>query len=485
MTTRVPVLRLLPIIVVGLACTIDFEVRGDEAIMIGSRRELFVDHRLIAKLDGIALRMHEPRPSGVALKFDRPWEGPFSGYVTILQDGDVHRMYYRGLPELVDFTDAECTCYAESTDGIHWVKPELELYEVFGTRKNNVILHGEAPASHNFAPFVDTRPGAPADERFKAVGGSESSGLLAYASPDGIHWRRWGRKPILTGGAFDSQNVVFWSEAEKCYVCYFRVYTDVRSIARATSADFATWSKPEIMEFGQAPHEHLYTNQTFPYPRASQLYVSLPMRYFANRKVLDDATFDALPIHAAYRPHVRQESTDGVLMTSRGGNRYDRTFLEAFMRPGLDPGNWVSRSVMAARGLVQTGPTEMSIYYQQHDGQPSAHLRRFSLRLDGFASAYAGHVGGELLTTPVTFSGGELEINFSTSAGGCVQVEIQDADGVPLPGYAVGECPEMIGDAVERIVSWKSGSDVSKLAGKTVRLRFVMRDADLYSFRFR
>jgi hypothetical protein len=34
------------------------------------------------------------------------------------------------------------------------------------------------------------------------------------------------------------------------------------------------------------------------------------------------------------------------------------------------------------------------------------------------------------------------------------------------------------------IVPWKQGSDVSKLAGQPIRLRFVMREADLYAFRF-
>ncbi len=41
------------------------------------------------------------------------------------------------------------------------------------------------------------------------------------------------------------------------------------------------------------------------------------------------------------------------------------------------------------------------------------------------------------------------------------------------------------GDAIEEVVKWNSGSDVSTLVGKPIRLRFVMTDADLYSIRFR
>ncbi len=75
-------------------------------------------------------------------------------------------------------------------------------------------------------------------------------------------------------------------------------------------------------------------------------------------------------------------------------------------------------------------------------------------------------------------------MNFATSAAGDIRVEIQDAAGKPLPGFALDECRPIFGDTIERSVAWKSGSDVSKLVGQTVRLRFVLRDSDLYSFRF-
>jgi len=79
----------------------------------------------------------------------------------------------------------------------------------------------------------------------------------------------------------------------------------------------------------------------------------------------------------------------------------------------------------------------------------------------------------------------ELVINFATSAAGSVRIEVQDADGKPIEGFALADCPETFGDAIERTVRWKAGPDVSRLAGRPVRLRFVLKDADLYSFRFR
>ena len=111
-------------------------------------------------------------------------------------------------------------------------------------------------------------------------------------------------------------------------------------------------------------------------------------------------------------------------------------------------------------------------------------MRRYTLRIDGFVSVQAPLAGGEFTTKPLVFQGSKLVINFATSAAGSVQVEIQDQDGKPLEGFTLADCPETFGDSLRREVSWKAGSNVGKLAGKPVRLRFVLKDADLYSIQF-
>lgn len=455
-----------------------------QVLEIGNRRELFVDHYLIDRLQGTRLKLHEPQLAGVALKFDRPWEGAFVGYCTVIKDGDVYRLYYRGLPKAGrDGSEIEGTCYAESRNGVRWEKPNLGLYEILGTRDNNVVLHGHAPASHNFSPFLDSRPGVPASERFKGVGGSQASGLIGFVSADGVRWKKWREKPIFTKGVFDSQNVVFWSESEGCYACYFRTFTSdgFRTVSRATSKDFENWSAPAPMTFGDAPTEHLYTSQTHPYFRAPQIYIATPMRLLPGRRVLTKEQANALGV----QPNYAGDCADAVFMTSRGSNWYDRTFMEGWIRPGNDLGNWASRAGMTALGVVPTGPAEMSVYKQAHYAQASAHLLRYTLRTDGFTSVNAPYSGGELVTKPLTFSGRELVINFATSAAGGVRVEILDEGGKAVPGHSHAEATELVGDEIERVVTWKAGADVSKLAAIPVRLRFVMKDADLFSLRFR
>jgi hypothetical protein len=181
------------------------------------------------------------------------------------------------------------------------------------------------------------------------------------------------------------------------------------------------------------------------------------------------------------------DCADGVLLTSRAGSdRFDCTFQEALVRPGTGDSNWVSRTNYPALGVIQTGPAEMSMFVQRDYGQRTAHLERMTLRLDGFSSVHAPYAGGEMVTRPLTFTGKELEINCSTSAAGGLFVEIQDAGGKPIEGYALADCDEIFTDDVARVVTWKKkGSDVGKLAGRPVRLRFVMKDADLYSLRFK
>jgi hypothetical protein len=131
-------------------------------------------------------------------------------------------------------------------------------------------------------------------------------------------------------------------------------------------------------------------------------------------------------------------------------------------------------------------PNELSLYATESywHGKGSA-LRRYTLRLDGFVSVNANAKGGEVITKPITFTGNKLEINFSTSAAGSIRVELQDHAGKPIPSYTLNECPAHFGDTIDRTVTWKSGPDIGALAGKPIRIRFQLKDADLYSYKFR
>lgn len=480
-----------------------------EPIDLGSRRELFIDHYLIEELQGTSLKLHHPQAGGIAVKYDGPTDGIFSFYTTILKDGDLFRMYYRGydstLKTETDWTKS-ITCYAESRDGIHWTKPALGIVEINGSKQNNAIL----PVGGAFCPFLDNRPGVPPSERYKANMEARNQrkegkdGLVGYVSGDGIHWKLISNEPIVEStldNHFDSQNVMFWSEVEQKYLLYARhtegglgegtlatVVGKKRATARATSSDFLHWSDPVLMTYSDTgstvPSQHLYTNQTTPYFRAPHIYISLPGRLQQGRRALSDKQGEALGVHHGGGGF--KDIADGVLLTSRSGTtHYDFTFRESFVRPGIGNSNWTSRNNYPALGVVPTGPHEMSIYVQRNYGQKSAYLERMTLRTDGFASVNAPYDSGEFVTKAITFTGKNLVINYAASAAGGIQVEIQNEKGRPISGYTLEECSEIIGDEMDRIVMWENGDDVSELAGKPVRLKFQMKDADLFSIQFR
>ena len=429
-------------------------------VEIGSKRQLFVDDWLVDVATSTTLVLHRPREAEIVLRLDEPWEGSTAAYFTVFEDGDLYRMYYRC------HNDAnETTCYAESTDGIHWEKPSLGLFPFEGSTANNIVWSG--PEAHNFAPFVDTNPDRKPGEEYKALGGQPP---IALVSPDGINWNRLQEEAVLTRGAFDSQNLAFWDEERGHYSAYFRIFTSVRAIARSISLNFTEWSNGIPIDLGDSPREHLYTNATTPYFRAPDVLLAFPSRFAPDRQRVAEHSLPGV--------------SDAVFMSSRDGVNFDRRFMQSFIAPGRDLRNWTERSNMVASGVVPTGDDEISVYYTQHYRHPTAHLRRGVLRTDGFVSLDAPHSGGEVLTRPIVFSGNTLEINYRTSAVGSVRIELLDAAGAPLEGFTLGDADELFGDDVDRTVTWNGASDVGALAGRPVRLRLVLKDAEVYSLRF-
>ena len=480
------------------------ELTAAEPINIGARRELFVDDYLIDRFEGRAeLRLHSPTQREVVFACDKPWEGNWSGLVTYIQDGDTYRMYYtagqwgRGRNSI---------CYAESNDGVRWTRPELGLVESNGAKKNNIILPAHGIIA--FVPFKDENPDCKPDEQYKAMvaRSTPARGLYGYASPDGIHWRAMRDKPLITKGKFDSQNVAFWDSGQGRYVSYYREMRGpndeigpegpqlglddkgpARDVMTCTSRNFLDWTDPQWVQYPGSPREQIYLNQIRPYYRASHLLVGFPGRFMAGREIEK-----GLPLlqHPSYKYASISET---LFMTSRDGLHFKR-WGEAFIRPGPRKERWIYGATFATYGLVVTKgetvdmPDELSLYVNDGGGWTQGgkadRFRRYTLRIDGFVSVNAPLSGGEVVTKPLTFTGSKLAMNFATSAAGSVRVEIQSGSGTPMEGYALEDCPEIFGDAIDRAVKFKQGSDVTHLAGKPIRLRFVLKDADLYSFHF-
>ena len=510
-------------------------------IDIGSRRELFVDSAIVEELSGGAqLRLHRPVPREIALEHDLPWEGTGCIYHCVFLDGDLFRMYYRGYnvnPSYESSKSGQVThklgLYAESHDGIHWRKPELGLYQFNGSKANNIVLangdlDGVTIDPSEMAIFKDENPAAPPDARYKALvltrhAEHNRRGLIALKSADGLRWTPLVKHPVITDGAFDSQNLAFWDAEHSVYRAYWRYfdrgtpdqpYVGIRSIRTATSKDFIRWNNQRDLVYPDAPRTHLYTNAVKPYPRAPHLLIGFPTRYLerelnnglgeARAKAAPEkiqqwsASLRALPEleqrerRAAASERYGSALTETVLMASRDGVTFKR-WEEAFLPPGIErEGTWnyghqyVAWHVIETKSDLPGAPNELSFFAtESYWTPPGSALRRYTLRLDGFVSVQASMSGGELVTKPVRFTGRQLRLNFSTSAAGSVRVELQDEAGRPLPGFSLEDCPPLFGDSVERPVSWRSGTDVGALAGQAVRLRIVLQDADVYAYQFK
>ena len=446
-------------------------------LAIGDRLEPFVDDYLIDELPGTTtLRPHQPTPEEVVLVADQPWEGTSSGYFTIFGDGDRYRMYYRGAHRSP--AHREVTCYAESSDGINWSRPDLGLFEFDGSRDNNIVLDGVG--THNFTPFLDTNPDCEADARYKALGRGLRTPdgrignvykLYAFKSVDAIHWTLMRDAPVLTAGKFDSQNLAFWDPLRGCYVEFHRNMRDgYRDVQTCISDDFLTWSDPVWLSYTGVPREHLYTNAIRPYERAPHILLGFPTRFFPKPLFPD-----------------RPDQTEPTFMTSRDGRSFRRWpgALIPVTAPADRTGN---RCNYLEWGLVRLPHSDRELSVYATEGRRSGagtRLRRFTFRVDGFVSVHASAAGGRLLTRPLVFEGSDLVINFATSPGGHLRAELLDTAGRALPGFSMAEAAVMSGDHIEQAVRWPGGARVARLAGKPVRLRVALHDADLYSIRFR
>ncbi len=486
-----------------LALSLALSLPAAEPIDIGSRLELFTDSHLIESIQRDARRqLHQPIPREISLTMDKPWEGNAVNYMTAFRDGDVYRLYYRGADVVYKqdgYTEShrEVTCYAESKDGIHWTRPNLGLFEFNGSKANNIVWDGVG--RHNFTPFRDPNPAAPANARYKAIGFGEKTadkpaGLYVFRSPDAIHWSLITDKPVITNGKFDSQNLAFWDSERGEYREYHRGSLRGRDIMTGVSKDFVTWTEPVFLEYSPGRVSELYTNQIIPYYRAPHLFLGFPTRYI-DRGWTKSA--EALP-RPEYRKlrgaKSRREGTavtDGMFMSGRDRLHFE-VWPESFIRPGLRKTDmWFYGDAYQNWGLVETksaiadAPDEISIYVTENTMQErTAYLRRYTIRVDGFVSLNAPLSGGEVLTKPVRFRGRRLLLNYSTSAAGTIRVQLEDPSGHAYEGFSFAGSAELYGDSLSQQVEWKSGGDVSALADKPVRVRIELRDADLYSLKF-
>ncbi|MCP4643836.1 MAG: hypothetical protein GY851_25565 [bacterium] len=428
-------------------------------------------------------------------------------------------------------------CYAESADGIHWEKPNLGLCEWEGARENNILFPNDTfdyvfSEMEGASVFIDPVATSP-ETKYKMFvkispvgkGGTEDKGPIpvvgekalkkgqyAFGSPDGIHWTLL-KPEKVNPGHDDTQFSVFWDECIGKYVQYTRIKvrnepqvahykalygdkgrdTDLH-VGRAVSDDFLNWGPettvlaPDEKDRAGAPEGvtpiDFYGGNMSRYDEAPNAYIGLPNAYY--HWALD-------PVRKWWSgKRVQLPGTlDVQLVTSRDGIHWHRTpKRKPFIRVGPEGTFW-SKTLWPDGNAIRVGDelwfyfAGLDVSHKEQSLLPSSGARgRAVLRLDGFISANAAYTGGELVTRPLVFDGGCLQLNMDAGAGGTVEVCVLDEDGEPIPGFTVNDADALTGNSVGAVATWNGDPDVSALAGRTVKLRFLMRDAGLYSFQF-
>lgn len=496
---RTILLLLLPFALPGMSL-LSAAQNQDGVIDVGSQKQLFIDNRFIASSEDVTLTINRPRRDGeVLIKPDQPWEkdGRICVYSSVVKDKGKIRVWYDFLQPTGPgpYDHQRRVCYAESEDGLNFTKPKLGLHEVAGDTDNNVVLPGVIGGC---AVWID--PKAPPEHRYKTQAKVYPTGQFhMHSSPDGLNWELFAKLNPGPGG-WDTQSIVFWDPRITRYVLYTRYWvrrkpreTSYRTVRRLESNDLRQWDNQSIVmkaddidlathdtPTGQPPVDY-YGADVFRYDEAEDVYIMLAEAYWhwkeRPEKGLGPATFDV-------RLAVSRDGKDFRRMPKR----------EAFMPVGLD-GRFDSRMVWAMPDPVRMGD-EIWIYYaganRDHGGNldPAAGgeelsgIGRAVLRLDGFVSADAGPTGGILTTPPVRFTGKRLELNVDAGEKGAVLVELLDENNQPIKGYSKDDAIAIQGDSVAMPVRWKSGGDLSELAGTPPRIRFHLRDCKLYAFQF-
>jgi len=453
--------------------------------------QLFLDDQWIFEKNNVTRVWHrfQKHPSNPLILKSKLEEALYL-FGTVLMDSDpdvggepIFRMWYYASGKGMTWT-----AYARSSDGLNWEKPELGLIEIDGSQANNVVFCPPGWLPLGLAGVIkDPRTDIKENERYKLMTAARNAATgektyLLAVSPDGLRWTLQGAFTPPPPCKPDRACFV-WDSFRQVYALYNRAkfapseLTERgdsaywgRAIALCTSEDFKNWSEPELVMHADSDDPdgtEIYGSATFPYEGQ---WVSLPQ---IHRSLPHLAYIDIAIAHSRDGQNWRREKE---LVLPRGGiGEWDRFNQCASTRPVcIGDELWVYYSGRLYRHGEYHRYTELKDTGPHHIGIGLA-----TLRLDGWCSLQAGFDGGEVVTKPIILPAGDLFIN-AKSDWGEVVVEVLETNGNII--NKVKSMP-VIGDSVRLKVQWQEDNSLEHLVGKSVKLRFIIKNALLYSWK--
>lgn len=474
---------------------------AETVIDVGNKKQIFLDGLFLDTKENVQLVMHKPYRDGqILIKPDKPWELDPKGkehriglYSCVLkEDGRIRVWYDMGRGEM---SSELRVAYAESTDGIHFTKPNLGLHEVDGSKENNIVISGLRLAGA--AVWKD--PHAAPEHRYKTQTKVYPSGRLRiHSSPDGIHWKLMSDLKV---GHIDTQNIILWEPSIERYLLFTRRWMNdsdkllrYRTVRRLESTDLKNWTnekmvmRPDDIDWNMHDKKtkrtpvDFYGGGVFKYEEADRAYLMFTQPTWAwmdwDEPGLGPATIDV------------------QLAVSRDAEKFQRIGnRRAFLSLGPE-GRYDSRFIWGMPNPIRMGD-EIWIYYvaSNRDHTPSnkidpaageelSGIGRAILRLDGFVSVDGDYTGGQFTTPVMKFSGDQLQLNVDAAGGGAVTVELLNEQGQPIPGFTHSDAIPIARNSVRMPVTWKGKPNLAALSGQPIQMRVRITNASLYAFQF-
>ena len=433
-------------------------------------RRLFLDAMVVEESQGLTRIFHsaEKYKGNPVVPKDKPWEGwgPYQ-YGTVLWDEGKLKMWYSCIG-----TDSGYTCYAESQDGIKWTKPNLGVIDFKGSAANNIAGTMGLPSVMKLS-----------DNRWAMYSWGGKKGPWVAFSEDGLRWTE-GKTEL-----FKSSDVVnfFYDPYREQYVSTYKTPNRRhRAVGIALSKDGIEWSKPvEGAVVGaddlDPDASQFYGMPVFPY---QGMYIGLPWIYHA--RWMKYGIYDS--------PSKMHEAQEGSPCTVDVQMAWSWNLIQWTRTPERKPfialgpeGSWDDGMIYTARAPVIVGD-KLYFYYggfdKIHDEYKDVHgaIGLATLRLDGFCSMHTDGKEGWLISRREVFRTPRITINAVTGKDGYVTAELLDRNDNIIPGFSRNDCIPFKGDSIRYLMRWKTAEFPKKLVDADKKIRFFLKNADLYSY---